>query len=71
LLQNEAKFSDYTRLLTKRDICALLQKSPRTIEGMMRKRQIPYLKIGKSVRYRLVDIERALEAYSIKEVSIR
>ena len=46
--------------ITKRDIAAHLQCTTRTIEKMMRGRVLPYIKIGRIVRFDLADCDQAL-----------
>lgn len=49
------------RFLTKPEVARLLKVSVRYVSKMMRRGQLPYLKIGKRmVRLRLEDIERRL-----------
>jgi excisionase family DNA binding protein len=58
-------------LLTKEEIGRFLHLSERTLERYMSARKIPYLKLGGgAVRFRLIDVERALKRYKIEEVSL-
>jgi excisionase family DNA binding protein len=43
-------------LLTKRGLAPRLEISTRTLSDWMRRGWIPYIKIGKSVRFRLDDV---------------
>jgi excisionase family DNA binding protein len=52
-------------LLTKRDIARELQLGRRTIDVWMRQGRIPFLKIGKTVRFRLPDVLEKLNAYRV------
>lgn len=52
-------------LLKKRDIARELQLGPRTIDEWMRKGRIPFLKIGKTVRFRLADVLAKLNDYRV------
>lgn len=52
-------------LLTKRDIAHELQLGHRTIDVWMRQGRIPFLKIGKTVRFRLTDVLEKLNAYRV------
>lgn len=49
------------QLLTPKELGALLQKKERTIREMVYRGKIPYLKIGKSTRFRKEEIEEWLE----------
>jgi excisionase family DNA binding protein len=52
-------------LLTKEGIARHLQIGPRTVDDWMRKGRIPFLKIGKSVRFRLSDVLEAFDRYRV------
>jgi predicted DNA-binding transcriptional regulator AlpA len=71
-IQNESNvdFDVYTRLLTKRDLAKIIGKSIRSVENLMRSKTVPYLKIGHSVRFRLREVEKALQKHTVKEVSL-
>jgi excisionase family DNA binding protein len=57
-------------LLDKRLLALKLGVSRRSVENMMQRRVIPYIRIGAIVRFRLTDVERALARYTVKEVSL-
>ncbi len=48
------------RLLKSREVCALLSISPRTLWTWQEKGQIPYYRLGGSIRFKLADIEEVL-----------
>jgi excisionase family DNA binding protein len=52
-------------LLTKRDIARELQLGRRTIDVWMRQGRIPFLKIGKTVRFRLPDVLEKLQSFRV------
>lgn len=52
-------------LLTKRILAPKLQISTRTLDDWMRKGRIPFLKVGKSVRFRWEDVLKKLSAYRV------
>ena len=56
------------RLLTKKELGKVLRKSIRSIELLMLRRQIPYLKLGRNVRFQWPAVERALTKFEVKEV---
>ena len=57
------------RLLKKDELAQFLGKGRRSVELMMIHRQIPFIKIGRHVRFRLSDVEKALEKFTVKEVA--
>ena len=64
-------FNDpYIRYLTKREIARIIGKSPRAIEYMMRGRVIPFIRLGRNVRFKLAAVEKALEKLTVQEVSL-
>jgi len=52
-------------LLTKRQLAPKLQIAPRTLDLWMRKGRIPFLKVGKTVRFRLADVLEKLDAFRV------
>jgi len=52
-------------LLSKRGLAPKLQISTRTVDDWMRKGRIPFLKIGKAVRFRLSDVLETLDRYRV------
>ena len=52
-------------LLTKRGLAPKLQISTRTLDDWMRKGRIPFLKLGKTVRFRLPDVLEKLNSFRI------
>jgi excisionase family DNA binding protein len=52
-------------VLTKRDIARELQLGRRTIDVWMRRGKIPYLKIGKTVRFRMRDVLEKLQTFRV------
>jgi excisionase family DNA binding protein len=52
-------------LLTKRGLAPKLQISTRTIDAWMREGRIPFLKLGKTVRFRLPDVLEKLNSFRV------
>ena len=52
-------------LLTKRELAPKLKIASRTLDLWMRKGRIPFLKVGKSVRFRWEDVLKKLSAYRV------
>jgi excisionase family DNA binding protein len=50
------------KLLTKEEIAGYLHLSPRTIESWVWREKIPYIKIGRCVRFDLGQIQEWLKA---------
>jgi excisionase family DNA binding protein len=48
------------RLLTKHEVAQLLRLSVRTVDVYMRAKRLPFLKIGKTVRFRWTDVMEKL-----------
>ena len=63
---DKAKLQDRTeRWLSGEEAMDILGISPRTLQRYRDTGRIPFYKIGKKCRYRLSDVERALETCSI------
>jgi len=54
-----------TTYLTKQDVARLLQVSVRTVENFMSRGLLPFFRIGRTVRFRLKDIEAHLESHGL------
>ena len=52
-------------LLKKRETAERLAISKRTLDVWMQKGRIPFLKVGRSVRFRLPDVLEKLNAYRV------
>jgi excisionase family DNA binding protein len=52
-------------LLDKREVAARLRISPRTLDVWMRNKRVPFLKIGKSVRFRRPAVLAKLEIFEV------
>jgi excisionase family DNA binding protein len=55
-------------LLNRKQIAYYIGVSERTVSNMMRKRLIPVLKIGKTVRFDPPKVKAALEKYEIEAI---
>ena len=58
------------RPITKTQLAKYLGVSPRTVDNYVSTRKIPYIKIGRTIRFRLAAVEKALERYTVKEISL-
>jgi hypothetical protein len=54
-------------LITKKELARRLHKTPRCIELWMRRRYLPYIKLGRSVLFNWPDVLKALERFRIGE----
>ena len=52
-------------LLSKSEVAARLRISPRTLDQWMRKKRVPFLKIGKTVRFRFSDVLEKLSRFEV------
>lgn len=52
--------------LTKRELSLRLKKSPRCIEVWMRRRYLPYVKIGHSVLFHWPDVVVQLKRFEVR-----
>lgn len=60
--------SQIKTLLTEKEQAALLSISWRGLQEFRKKRLVPFVRIGRLVRYRPSDVEKAIERLTIKEV---
>lgn len=52
-------------LLTKKEAAAWLRVSTRTLDAWMKSRAVGFIKIGRTVRFRLADIDEALNRFRV------
>ena len=55
-------------LFNRKQIADYIGVSERTVSNMVRQRRIPVIKFGKSVRFDLTKVNKALEKYEIEEI---
>ena len=67
-IETEDKLLTKNGLFTRKQIAYYIGVSERTISNMMRKRLIPVIKIGKSVRFDPSKVRRALNKYEIEAI---
>jgi NitT/TauT family transport system substrate-binding protein len=53
-------------LLTKRELMEYLRISKGTLDKLMKRRDLPFLKLGKRVLFRRQEIDAWLEKYRVK-----
>jgi excisionase family DNA binding protein len=56
-------------LHTREEIARVIRVSTRTVDTLQATRRIPYVKVGRLVRFKLHDVLRALDKMTIREVS--
>lgn len=54
------------RLLSRKEMAKYLNISERKLSTMMTNREIPFIKLGRSVRFNLVEVLDALERFTIE-----
>lgn len=59
------------RWVTKQQLAAHLQCCPRTVNNLMRRRILPYRKIGRLLRFDPAECDRALEAFQVRSLAGR
>jgi len=59
----------HSRPLTKPELAEYMGVSRRTVDTWVSTRKIPSIKIGRLVRFNLVDVQKALKRFTVKEVS--
>ncbi len=60
-----------TRWRTKKAIAEHFSISIRTVTNLMRKRVLPYSALGRSVRFDVIDCDKAVKALELKSVLLR
>jgi excisionase family DNA binding protein len=69
---NQSNEGIQKRLLSKRELAAVLGISTRTIENWLAQKRIPQLRLSaRLTRFNLARVESALARYEIKEVGVR
>lgn len=63
------KLFDMQQLINEAGLCALLQISKRHAAALRKKRLIPFIKLGKSVRFDETAVLAAVKKLTVKEVS--
>lgn len=57
-------------LVDKVWVAKFLAVSPRTIEDWVQRKKIPHIRLGgRTIRFRIADVKKALDRWSVKEVS--
>ena len=67
-IESEDKLLTKNCLFTRKQIAYYIGVSERTVSNMMRKRLIPVLKFGKSVRFDPSKVRKALDKYEIEAI---
>jgi excisionase family DNA binding protein len=65
---NSSSILTQSGLFNRKQIADYIGVSERTISNMMRKRLIPVLKFGKSVRFDAPKVKKALEKFEIEAI---
>ncbi len=62
----ESKVIAMETLLTEKEACAYLNVSKRNLYCWRMRGIIPYIKLGRAVRFRITEVQRALESQTIQ-----
>jgi excisionase family DNA binding protein len=60
--------AEIDHLATTEDVAKLIGVSKRTAQSLFYRRIIPGIKIGRLLRFRLADVQRALSRYTREEI---
>jgi excisionase family DNA binding protein len=60
----------YSRYLSPKELGTILGKSQSTLYRLRKRRVLPFIMVGSEIRYRLRDVEKALEKFTVREVSL-
>jgi excisionase family DNA binding protein len=55
--------------ITKPELAQFLRVSERTVDNYVASRRIPYIKIGRSIRFQLADVQKALKKFTVREIA--
>jgi len=70
--QSDLILPDQYKLVDTETLARILGLNRRTIEGWIRKRKLPFIRVSRRcVRFRLRDVFKTLDSYTIKEVSLK
>lgn len=56
-------------LITEKELAAMLSVSWRHVQNLRNRRLIPHVRLGRVVRYRVQDVEKALERLTIRAIT--
>ena len=68
--QGDLFLDPYSRLLSKRETARYLNLSEHSVDRLRKKRAIPFIVVGGAIRFRLAEVERALERFRVKEIAL-
>lgn len=57
-------------IVTKPELAESLKVGERTLDRYVAQRKIPYIKLGRLIRFRLADVQKALNKLTVKEVEL-
>jgi len=66
-LAANSEFTSYIGWVCKPVIAEHLSMSVRSIDNLMARKVIPFARVGRSVRFRIADVDRAMERFVRKE----
>jgi excisionase family DNA binding protein len=65
------KFKPLDQLVTIDEVAAYLGTSRRTIDTLMAKRKIRFIKMAHGVRFRVRDLEKLLDEYTVEKETVQ
>ncbi|MDO4571658.1 MAG: helix-turn-helix domain-containing protein [Planctomycetia bacterium] len=57
-------------ILTKKQVAEMLHCSPHFVDQLRKNKGLPYIKLGRSVRFRASDIQTWIEARTIVQIPV-
>jgi excisionase family DNA binding protein len=60
IIENSGQPAHHGRLLTIEEVAAYMQASPRHVANLVRRREIPFIKLGALTRFDLDEVKAAL-----------
>jgi excisionase family DNA binding protein len=69
--QNNISMESKIGLMRKADVAELCSVSPRTIDQWVKEKKIPFVKIGRNVRFRWRAVEAAILSFEHQAISLQ
>ncbi len=66
--EKTSEFVNNVGWVKKSDLAKHLSLSVRSIDNLIARRAVPFVRLGRSVRFKISDVDRALERFTRKEV---
>ncbi len=66
-MQNEAK-TNVSRLLAENEACEYLRVRPRQLFNWRMSGLVPFIRIGRAIRFRVIDLDAAIDRMTINPI---